>query len=174
MGHWELTQVSKEDPDTIVICRYHSVAEVYQSTLVLSVNQNRTAVSQVVWIGDDGHPLEIQITNGVGQTAIVFMHQHRFSTNDRLVIHGHIEGARHQYEWKSPPNAKSKSSIFGSKLKMRLHVTADGMIELRPEDPLMKFALVMAEGGELEFSKLQFRIPMFSNHKPPTYQSAVA
>lgn len=186
MGHWELTQISKDDPDTIIICRHHSVADVDGSTMILSVNKQRTLASREIWIGDEAHPLEIQITTGTGQTAIIFLHQHRFSTHDRLVVHGHIEGARHQYEWKKSQlseggkkSSSKSSSIFGVWAKLRLHVTADGMVELRPQDPAMKFALVMLTEGAggvapLEFSLLQFRIPMFAKAKPPAYQAAGA
>lgn len=89
MGHWEISSVSKDGPNTIVICRDHSATEVLHSSLFLSINE-----SQARWVrdgharlGDQSRPLEVQMTTGTGQTAVVFIH--RSAVNERLIVHGH-------------------------------------------------------------------------------------
>lgn len=71
MGQREINQIPKDEPDSNTICRFHSVTEVSTSTFFLSVNQQSERMGRVIWMGDEAHPHEIQITNGAWQTAIV-------------------------------------------------------------------------------------------------------
>ncbi|KAF3760279.1 hypothetical protein M406DRAFT_75557 [Cryphonectria parasitica EP155] len=167
MGHWDISTVSKDDPNTIVICRDHSAVEVHFSSLFLSVNESRAQWQPdgCTRLGDQSRPLEIQITTGTGQTAVVFIH--RSATNDRLVVHGHIEGARHVYGWRE----LTKGKPFGTMTrKLRIHVGADGTLAVLPDT---KFTFLLStEDSEQELPKLEFKIPMFA--KPPSYEASTA
>lgn len=166
MGHWEVSSVSKDDPNTIVICRNHGSSEVYFAGLFLSVDERRAQWQPggYIYLGDQSRPLEIQITNGNGQTAIVFVHYN--SMNNRLIVHGHVEGGRHQYGWRELVKGKKYGNC---KRRLKIEISADGMIKLMPET---RFAFLLTDGSELEFQELELRIPMFA--KPPTYASCAS
>lgn len=116
--------------------------------------------------------MEVQITNGNGQTAIIFLYIE--TANDSLIVHGHIEGRRHKYGWRSVPFDKSAQKL---RRTFRFHVTADGMVVLTPvQVGKFKFAFVLMDGTNLDFGKLEVKIPMFSREHviPPSYQAAIA
>lgn len=86
--------------------------------------------------------------------------------NDRLIVHGHVEGARHQFGWRE----LTKGKKYGSgKRRLKIDIGADGMIKLIPET---KFSFLLTDGSELEFEQLEFRIPLFA--KPPIYAACAS
>lgn len=146
--------MSKDDPNTIVICRS------FDAFLALSVNETRAQWQPggpAVYLGSESGPLTVQITNGKGQTAIVFIHNKTLSDqSDRLVVHGHVEGAKHTFGWRKVGGKLKKFTSLARKL--RIHVGADGNIKLTPD---AEFYFIAADGSELEFPYLEFKIPMF-------------
>lgn len=176
MVTWNILQFSKDDPDTIIICRNHYSGA---PPLVLSVDEQRTSITSANEAArrtnrHNDQPIEIQITNGNGQTAIVFIHGN--PVDGTIIIHGHIEGRRHRYGWRSIPENKSTQKMKRVTLALKFHVTADGMIELTPMGQgLFKYAFVTMDGTDLKFEKLELVIPMFLGPvRPPAYQPATA
>lgn len=234
-GRWQVTSISKDDPNTVVICRNHNVTEIIWSCVFLSANDteaplressskppshirtpfNRGALRKVkrrcnasetvcggegimlgslysfqvvwiqlqihvlfdipntdivplkAWLGSHHQPLEIQITNGNGQTAIVFLDQ-EVGWGARLNIHGQIEGARHRFGWKA--NGRRYGMVS---LKMSIHVTGHGVIRLTPD--ASQFSFITTNEVELAFPKLEFKIPMFTKgEEPPSYEASTA
>lgn len=170
---WEIQQISKEDPDTILVCRNHDAIKI--PLVALSVDEQRTPITALEApyrriAKDKSHPVEIQITNGNGQTAIIFLYID--GAKDTLIIHGHIEGRRHEYGWRSVPPDK-----YAQRLQriFNLAVTAEGMIVLTPiKRGKFDYAFSLTDGTDLQFGKLELKIPMFSHAPPPSYQAAVA
>lgn len=170
---WEIRQFSKEDPDSILICRNHASTDI--PILALSVDEQRTPIIALEApyrriAKDKTRPMEIQITNSNGQTAIIFLYID--GASDALIVHGQIEGRRHQYGWRTVPFDK-----YAQRLRrvLTFHVTAEGMIVLTPvKSGNFSYAFSLMDGTELQFEKLELKIPMFSLAQPPSYQAAVA
>lgn len=53
-------------------------------------------------------------------------------------------------------------------------MSADGTIELTPVDRgMFRFAFFLKDGTDLEFRKVELRIPIFAAVKPQSYQAAI-
>lgn len=183
MGHWQVISVSKDDPDAVVIFRSHQYGGTDKSAfLSTTTGGEKTGLTRptpwphmpgytVLGSTADSSPLEIQITSGNGLTAIVLVQEgHVFAGHetfkDCLVVHGQVEGGRHQFGWRDLVKGKSYGSITR---KMSVHVGADGIVKFLPET---KFSFLSTDGSQQEFSHLEIKVPLFAS--TPSHEASTS